>query len=721
MLEEIRGEIRKIVLEFLDSIWDKRYRMIIDGMFGVILKGNSEYFEDFINLGEFWLNGLGKQTIESQFQYTPVNIMKFKTLNNALKEVKGKRLSINQTTHREGISMLIEKVSFFWRLITENLFKAETPQKEGFLEILKFNKTIDKCLLYLFLVGNNQVNQTPNHIACIKDLVVKSEKLLELLHKNNTSEITLSDDLVDCLEKNCMILTYDLSNLLFVSPLVFTSFIDKFLSFSVIVFKNKWNDEQLQKSVSLLLYKILKNYLFHTKPQEIEEKNLQKKLKIDLAMQQTCYAAFMGFFNNEEMIQGLMSFVVSSLMIYDESSINFEVFIEDQEASGIDTVISELDCSLPKIGSVIINQFFQRFPEISLKVFYQSIDEIISQKSDVSVNLQDNLFSLISYLPKVYIYLGLDVKEIKVMPVIEYLNAQSKANIVFMRRFLIVLNNFIFIMDFEDKEKIANSIIEFIDINDEIVQFEAINCLANLIKIDHDLDLNYPQLIRLTTPIFVKMLKIIKAPCLIIKLNIYLLNLLEKTQYTVNEDVLSALNELEFDQIIEKNPKLIKPMLCDILTNLLVAFSNKQSEMIFNLAVNFIIICFRNYDKEDNNMLIRFMAITLRNMDGIEMNFNRINTLKNHFFEFFNQFIAQNDIEILINLLSIIEELALLGLNSEEFNFLSSLEFFYNKASEFDSHDSNLLKCHVFTCYTSLILIAKESGQFRIAAFEVSL
>ena len=687
-------------------------------MFSTILKGNNEFFGDFLDITDFWLDGIKESIVNNVFVFGSVELMKMKTLVCSLTDLRKKKLGINQSLNRKRVDDIIEKTVFLWKFITQTFLNSLESGKTV-IEVAKLNKAVDKCLLFLILLGNNQVNQSEFIITTVGDLVIKGEKLLNAVH--TSKEKNLPDNIVNVLEKNCIILTHDLSDLLLVSPLVFTGFLRKFMEFTVTIFKVQWERENLQKSVSLLLYRILKTYIFFVEPSDLEGKKLYTKLKVNQDLQKQCHIQFREFFNNEERIREIMSYIISNLMIYNNPSEDFEVFIEDQEGTGLDTVLSELDCSLPKIGAATVEKLFNRFPEPALKVFFQSLEEILNGKTEIPDLLQDSVFNLVGYLPKVYSFLGKEPKDIAINGVIDYLASRSSSNIIFARRFLIVLNSFIAISDFGNKKELSETVLKFVDIEDEIVQFEAVNCLANLIKLDHDLDLDYPKLIRMTTPIFVKMLKIIKSQGLVIKLNIFLLNLLEKTQYAVDEDVLLALKDLDLATIVAKNPKLLKPMLSDILTSLVIAFADRQSDMIIDLALSFLRVCLNDFDKEDSGMVLKFMSLTLRNIPCEEKNRQKIEFLKNNFFDFFDQFYKEKDVEIYVNMLNLVEEFILLGFVSSELDYRKMFSVFYQDSRQFDPNDANLIKCHVFTTFTTLFLVVKETGSFALSDFEVGL
>lgn len=60
-----------------------------------------------------------------------------------------------------------------------------------------------------------------------------------------------------------------------------------------------------------------------------------------------------SFYRSDNRIPSLIIHLVSKMMNYSED-IDFETFIEDQENKGPDFIYSEMDCSLPKLSSLLI-------------------------------------------------------------------------------------------------------------------------------------------------------------------------------------------------------------------------------------------------------------------------------------------------------------------------------------------------------------------------------
>ena len=717
VLSMVKKKVQNVTLQLLDTVYEGSYRKILDGIFAIILRGNGEHFPFFLELTDYWLNSMGQQVNDGNFDLNKPNLMRFKTISDGLKALQFKKNTVNLVANREGFYGLIDKFNYFWRFITEKLLKCFEPPNKPSTSVINFNKMIERCLLFTILLGNNVVNRNDNIISAVKDLMIKTEKMLGILKDDSAS---LTGNMRSKFESNCIMLTHKFSDILIVSPLIMGEFISNFFEYIMGIFQVKWENEDLQKGVSLFLLKIFKTFLFYTTPEELNSKNLAHKLRIDPQEQSKCYSAFSGFFNNEKVITNIFSYVVSNLMIYDETNIDPEKFIEDQESIGLDTVISDLDCSLPKIGSLIVEQLFYRFPQLSLSTYYNSLYEVVESKSDIPFVIQDNVFSIISYLPQVYSTMNITEKPFDIMKVMQYLAEMGKKNIIFARRFLIVLKSFIFVVNFGDKKQIFNAIIDYLRLEDEVVRFEALDCLSIMINNDENNELDYPYLIELTTPISISMLHDFQTPKLLIKLNTYLMSIFKKSHFNLTSDVVNALRKLDIISIINKQPKQMKPMINDILSILIINLKNSNSFFIYDFGVDFIDICLRSLDNDEADMILNFIGLFLRNIENDGQYAQKIDKVKTQFLVYFNKFYSLQQADIHDLLLVVLEELILMGLKESEFDYYSALETFFKDCPNFQPDEVDLLKSSIFSVYTTLLLMTKENDTFSFNKFEVS-
>lgn len=78
--------------------------------------------------------------------------------------------------------------------------------------------------------------------------------------------------------------------------------------------------------------------------------------------------------------------------------------MEDQDLAEIDTVISEYDVSLKRLGAVLLEQLFMRNFHVTHRLFQEYMDNLIERKlpPDQNAIFYDNVLSVMGFLPRVY-------------------------------------------------------------------------------------------------------------------------------------------------------------------------------------------------------------------------------------------------------------------------------------------------------------------------------
>ena len=83
---------------------------------------------------------------------------------------------------------------------------------------------------------------------------------------------------------------------------------------------------------------------------------------------------------------------------------NFKGYLDDQELTEIDTVISEFDVSLKRLGLVILEQFFKRNFQLTHTIFQNFLKEMVENEftNNVNPHIYDNILASMGLLPSVY-------------------------------------------------------------------------------------------------------------------------------------------------------------------------------------------------------------------------------------------------------------------------------------------------------------------------------
>ncbi len=256
-------------------------RKQFNSIFSIICKLGGNYLNEFFNYSLKIIHDFKRFN-----DYSLNSYRRLKTIVIALEDLSKRRAHIRSNKFREFLMKFLPEVFMMFQQTTQGLDRLhELKEKEIYMKI---SLILDKLLIYLIFTGNNYFNEDQIFKQIVKNLVQKAEKIFFLIKKSENKEIQISEDLFEILVKNGVVLTFDFKTILDVSPLIMREFLGNFLEFVTSILQVAWKTEKLKKSISLLLLKILKTFLFYTKPEEIISKGITKKLKIKHEAQKIC-------------------------------------------------------------------------------------------------------------------------------------------------------------------------------------------------------------------------------------------------------------------------------------------------------------------------------------------------------------------------------------------------------------------------------------------------
>ena len=706
-IEIIKKQIIENIILSLKNEKEKKFRNLINSIFIQIVK-SKHYVSYFFNYSESVISEFEKMENLNLFFY-----QKIKSIVLALQEITKNRLSIKMSQFVEFRKIFILRIYNIFKFLTSKY--SENFNNEL---IIRFNIIIDKLIIYLISAGNSNTNYFENLMEISKNLVFKMKDIFSFLKKIEDKEILIDEKIYELLNKNAIVLTFDLKNIIDVSPLIFSNFIQDFFFLILNVFKIKWKSEILRKSVALVFQKILKTYLYYTNPNFTMSKLICEKLKFKIELQKKCFKSFFEVFNKEEELKNIIDFIITDLMIYDFNEIDLEIFIEDQENDNFECINSEFEISIQKLGSLIFKELLFRFSDNVLKIYYEILNKILKEEIILSEIIIDNIFCLVAYLPGIYLILNIDSEnQINFFTILEFLN-KKKEKEIFLRRFLILYKKLKVDYNKEDKIKLTNIFLNCLKMEDEIIQYESLDCLKKIIKEDINLELNYLILIENTTPTIINLLKKFKISSLIIKMSNYLTILLKRIQNLKNEQISKAFQNFDISLIIEKNPKLMKPMIADILKSLLM--TDKSSLLVVNLSLEYLKVCILNYEEENIISLVKFWSFFVKStenegiLEGGGIFFENFIL----FFENFFLFEKINDEDVIGYCLDILEE-SIFFECLDFFRFENYLKKIYNYAGILESEaTANFLKIKVISFYSTFFLFNLEKKTLNLNNFE---
>lgn len=209
----------------------------------------------------------------------------------------------------------------------------------------------------------------------------KAEYMMGLLHQfDQISDESPDKDFLlgELLEKNCKKLTYEFSQVLNMAPLAFHGFLPNYLNLARQLVMINWRSDMMVKCSLLMLYYPLKQYYYYCAPDVIVS---AVGNKTNSQFQQICHQQFYASFT-QEILSQLLHHLLTVVMIREQPEDNLnniQLLIEEDDINtGIDEILSELDCTIKKLSIVIIEQFLTRFTGICLGLVNDLAVKIVS-------------------------------------------------------------------------------------------------------------------------------------------------------------------------------------------------------------------------------------------------------------------------------------------------------------------------------------------------------
>ena len=187
------------------------------------------------------------------------------------------------------------------------------------------------------------------------------------------------------------------------APLAFQGFLVNYLGMIRQLALNNWKSDMMVKCCLLMLYYPLKQYSYYTPPQLVVQTGKDQK-KHNSEWQQICYQNFYAYFTQpvlSELLNHLLTVVMTRERPEDNAH-NVQLLIdEDDVNTGIDEIISELDCTIKKLSMAIIEQMLYRFTNICLDLVNDLASNLVQGNlNGLSFQIQENIVYILGILPK---------------------------------------------------------------------------------------------------------------------------------------------------------------------------------------------------------------------------------------------------------------------------------------------------------------------------------
>ena len=665
-----------------------------------------------------------------------------------MKELSKKRLSLSQDLYDNFVISMSKIINPILTNIHEEIGKSIYSN-----QMLR-NRSYKLLLRILILLLATRSPST-NLAIEIKELVLsflyKSRDLFQLMHAIEQKTVKTSKEIHKLIKKICIVLSFEFSSLIVATPMIFAEGLESFAEFWKQIFLISWKSIDIQKSTSILFYRFMKCYVYYTSPELLREKGLNDRLRAENEKQEIAHLSYLKIFSEPSIIQQMMLQTIQKLIYsnvrlasnedeqsdsmdtaigssdeveQNEMNREVEIFIEEQEMGGLEFANNEMECTKSRIGAAVFEQILTRFPNVALPIYYQMIQETLKTGSDLTDEFKDTVLSQMGHLPKIYDFSNISSdNRIDFNIVLSWLWSQGENKLIFRRRSLIILKMLVQQQSIMERTKLVDQLIEMLNIHDDVVRFECLDCISILVKGDSDGDLNYSRLLRFVTPAFSTLVSRLHNPALLWKAGSYFVHILEKAQYNLDPEVIQILGTLNLKQIIDRNSEIIKPVFGDIFRYLIIGSQDKSHNSIFNLAMSYIQICFDTLKVEDQTSVFQFVGLFLRTLSNDASNSVYFQEILNRVLRISNSVIQMGEEDTISSLLSIFEEFILLKIDPSIFHIPSILIELFNKIRNKDNsiplETVYNIGTSVLSVFTTCLLIDLDSNSFNVNKYTV--
>ena len=176
-----------------------------------------------------------------------------------------------------------------------------------------------------------------------------------------------------------------------------------------------------------------------------------------------------------------------------------------------------------------------------------------------------------------------------------------QARQLFKRRFVVMIKQWISVLE-KNKNELLNLLLKQLDsASDLAVLFTIIECLNLLIKSDYTCEMNYEVILKASVVTIVRLLTEMTNPNFVWQISHFVGNLLNNCADQISLNILNTLNNLEIENIIQRNPELMMSVFAEIFKNILVSSPNPS--FLFIASLRYLTICSQIMESDNVEML----------------------------------------------------------------------------------------------------------------------
>lgn len=398
--EAIFGRVRATLVDSSKTEFNPLLRKQLDQVLATVCSSrfpkNVEEFFVFLKAA--------LENLDEELKNGNINEKSYAVVKTAVKVFKA--LHENNQVAQSNIYQAITNLLFpplikVWEFLTDNLEELVNKKLTNGLQL---NSQVDTLFVYM-LLNAGEAHDNPVVEQCISKLIDKAQSLLVLIKKNEDNREVMSA-VSEHLQKDCLVLLYEMTKLVNRTPFSFSNLIKRLLVFSFEIVKIEWKDIMISKSALLLMYSVLKQFVFYCDPDYFKTSKLNSRYKVNPPIQAHCRTTYFDFVNQESTIQELVSIMILRLMCNEEDDIKEKTIdseIESSEVAGIDHFTKEIEISIKRICISMIELLSLRVPDIMVKLLVFLIESVVSgNMKDADLKVKDNVIMLIGLLPSIY-------------------------------------------------------------------------------------------------------------------------------------------------------------------------------------------------------------------------------------------------------------------------------------------------------------------------------
>ena len=466
----------------------------------------------------------------------PLTLSHLKSINRGFDRLFNKRLSISFDTYDKFLLKIAEP-SFMLITNIEQLMNSVSDDVK-LNPLIKILRRLIKFVLQI-IHSRPSSNNFPSSIETMSyKIFVKIKDFINLYSRLENNQVVISDSFKLNIKKSGVALSLEFMKVIVNTPSVLIDRLEEISVSLYEMFTNDFKSIKMTKITSLLLLKLISCFVFYSKPDSLESKNIHKTHKVEEERQSRACSQYYKVFNNELAVSNMMYKIIHCLLQNSNSLINssnspsLEILIEENECDIAIIAGDEIETPLSKIGYLLFEQLLSRFTDISRSLYIQLINEVVYNNKITDIQHINAIFIPLNALVKVLVKNQDDLKIINFNDIFMFLINLSNNNIILVRRSMIVMKIMSNNLNLEPSQihnfiKYCLMVEKLQDLPSKFWILENISIMIQKTGKGQISDEWFKDTLKISTYIFIELLSSTKNPNLHWKLGKYYSNVLE--------------------------------------------------------------------------------------------------------------------------------------------------------------------------------------------------